>query len=593
VARSVEDLAFLSDSRTAALVTLDGAVEWWPSGRFDGPSTFTRLLDPDAGHFSLGPTQPATTTRAYVAGTLVVRTTHALDGGARLVVHDALALEPGAVGHEIGHRSPDALVRVAEAVGGDVEVEVELVPRMEYGLVVPRVERERGQLVTIGGPERLFCADGGRLEPDGAHASARFTLRDGERAGFALRRVPNLEATTPAPLDPFAALEATIAAWRSWAEMHEGYDGPYREQVLHAALVLQGLTYQPSGAVVAAPTTSLPETPGGTANWDYRYGWLRDASLIARALRDATCSDEAIAYFRWMSRAAVSCRHSSHVQIVFGITGERHLDETMLDHLRGFGGAQPVRLGNAAWRQRQLDVLGEVLDVAEQLGDDLDDELDTLTAGFLCELADRAERDWRTPDRGLWEVRDGDHRHTSSAAMCWVALDRAVRLAPKLGEHARPDAWARTRDEIRAEVLRDAWSDRRGAYTGVLGEDVLDVSVLLLPLVGFVAPGDERMVSTYAALREALGPDGLLRRNEEMDEACFLPAAFWLSACLAGAGDVAEARAVFERAYAFANDLGLLAEMGDPETGSALGNVPQALTHVALVTAAGAIGDAA
>jgi GH15 family glucan-1,4-alpha-glucosidase len=594
VSAGVADLAFLSDSRTAALVTLDGEVGWWPGERFDGPSVFNRLLDPDAGHFTLRATAAGvTSTRAYVEGTLVVRTEHALPGGGTLVVHDALALEPGAAGHEIGHRSPDALVRIAEAVGGEVEVEVSFVPRLEYGLAVPRVVRRRGQIATIGGPVRLFCSDAGVLEPEGGHASARLTLRAGERCGFVVRRCPGVEATPPEPLDPYSALQNTIEAWRSWSALHTRYDGPYRDEVLHAALVLQGLTYQPTGAVVAAPSTSLPEKPGGTANWDYRFGWLRDASLIARALLDATCADEAQRYFRWMSRAAVSCRYSSHVQIVFGVGGERQLDERALDHLRGFADSRPVRIGNAAWRQRQMDVLGEVLDVALQLGDDLDAELDAFTAEFLCDLIDRATRDWRTPDRGMWEVRDGDHRHTMSAAMCWVALDRGVRLAGKLGEHADAERWSAARDEVRAEVLELGWSERRGAFCGVLGGETLDASVLLLPLVGFLAADDDRMVRTCAALREALGPDGLLRRTEDRPgEGAFLPAAFWLAACLAQAGDPAGARQVFDRAAACANDLGLLPEMVDRETGTALGNVPQALTHVALVSAARCIGEA-
>ena len=265
----------------------------------------------------------------------------------------------------------------------------------------------------------------------------------------------------------------------------------------------------------------------------------------------------------------------------------------MLDHLRGFADSRPVRLGNAAWRQRQLDVLGEVLDVAHQLGDQLDDELDAFTAAFLCQMVDRAAEDWRLPDRGMWETRDGDHRHTMSATMCWVALDRGVKLATRLVEHASPDTWAAARDEVRAAVLADGWSERRGSFAGVLGEDGLDVSVLLMPLVGFLDAGDERMVRTYAALEAAVGTGGLLRRTETRpEEPAFLPAAFWLAACRAQAGDAAGARKVFDRAAAYANDVGLLPEMADTDAGIGLGNVPQALTHVALVTAARSIGEA-
>jgi GH15 family glucan-1,4-alpha-glucosidase len=341
VADVIGDLALLSDCRTAALVTREGAVEWWPGSRFDGPSVFSRLLDDDAGHFSIRPALACESHRAYLDGTLALQTEHDTGAGV-LRVTDALAFAPGARGHEIGHASPDALVRVAEAVGGDVEVEVELAPRPEYGLAVPRLVRDAGRVVSVGGPVRLFLADGGALEPDGATARGRFTLADGDRRGFVLHRVPGVDASPPQPLDADAALQDTIAAWRSWSAMHDDFDGPYRDAVLHSTRVVQGLTYQPTGAVVAAATTSLPERPGGEENWDYRFAWLRDASLIARALLAATCADEAERYFAWMTRAAVSCRDSEHVQIVFGAAGERLLDERELGHLAGFAGSRPV-----------------------------------------------------------------------------------------------------------------------------------------------------------------------------------------------------------------------------------------------------------
>jgi GH15 family glucan-1,4-alpha-glucosidase len=410
-------------------------------------------------------------------------------------------------------------------------------------------------------------------------------LAEGQRRGFVARR------GAPEPLDAEATLADTIEAWRSWAGMHDGFDGPYREAVLRGTLVLQGLTYQPTGAIVAAATTSLPEVPGGAENWDYRYAWLRDASLIARALQSATCADEAQRYFHWMTRAAVSCRGSEHVQIVFGVGGERMLDERLLDHLEGFEGSRPVRIGNDAWRQRQLDVLGEVLDVALALGDDL--ELDDFSAAFLCQLVDRAAEQWGEPDSGVWERRDGERRHTVSAAICWVALDRGVRLADALGEHASPERWARAAEEVRAAVLQQGWSERRGAFAGTLGGDELDAGVLLLPLVGFIPADDERMLRTIAAVDEALGDGGLHRRLEGRDEeGAFLPVTFWLAACLALAGEVDRARAAFERAAGCANDVGLLAEMADPRTGAPWGNVPQALSHVGLITAARCLGEA-
>jgi GH15 family glucan-1,4-alpha-glucosidase len=592
VAEDVGDLAFLSDCQTAAIVTRGGSVAWWPGERFDGPSAFSALLDPDAGHFTIAPVGPATTTWRYLEGTLVLRTDHVTESGT-LSVTDALVFEPGARGHDIGLRSPGALVRVAEVSAGTVEVDVAMVPRLEYGLVVPRVERRGGRVISVGGPERLFLTDGGVLDVDEAKAHGRVVLSRGDRVGFALQRVAGLVAAAPPALDPHAALEDTIEAWRSWSEHHRIPTHHVPAAVQRSVCVLQGLTYGPSGAIVAAATTSLPEVPGGTANWDYRYAWLRDASLIARALLAASCTDEGRRYFRWMVRAAVSCRHSEHVQIVFGAGGERRLDETELDHLAGFADSRPVRVGNAAWRQRQHDVLGEVLDVALALGDDLTGQIDDLTAGFLCELVDRAAKEWSEPDAGVWEVRDRDRVHTTSAAMCWVALDRGLRLADALGERADPDGWARARDEVRSAVIDRAWNAERGAFTGTLDGAELDTSVLLLPLVGFVDADDPRMRSTIGAIEDQLGDDGLLRRLEgREEEGAFVPSSFWLSACHALAGATDRAREVLECAAACANDLGLLAEMADPVTRRPMGNMPQALSHVGLITAARCLVEA-
>src|SRR4051794_691973 len=422
----IGDLALLSDCTTAALVGSDGSVDWWPGPRFDGSTALGRLLDPAAGHFSVRPVVAAPGHRAYVPGTLVLVTEHRTPD-ATLRVTDCLALAPGARGHEIGLRSPDALVRLVEALGGEVEVAVELAPRPEYGLTVPRLVRQRGAIATIGGSQRLFLTGGEDLELDGATAAGGFRLREGERRGLVLRRVQGIDAAPPEPIDAAAAVEATIAAWRSWSELHDSYDGPYRDEVLRSALVVQGLTYQRSGALVAAPSPSLPEVVGGAENWDYRFAWLRDSSLVARALDAAMCSDESVGYFDWMARAAATCRHDEHVQIVFGLEGERALHEHELDHLRGYRDSRPVRVGNTAWRQKQLDVLGEVLEVAWRLGEEL--ELDDFQAGFLCDLVERAAERWREPDAGIWEARGAPCHHTASKVMCWVALDRGVRLA--------------------------------------------------------------------------------------------------------------------------------------------------------------------
>ena len=585
----IGDHALLSDCRTAALVTRDGTVDWWPSPRFDAPSAFSSLLDDDAGRWALRSAGAFASERRYRPGTLVLETTMRGAGGT-LRVSDALAFAPGARGHEIGRSVPHALVRVAEALDGEVEVELECVPRLEYGLAVPRVVQAAGGVATIGGPERLFLRGDRPLDVAGGRACATFTLRAGERAGFVLHRVPGAYADAPPPLDPHAALADTTEAWRSWAEMHSGYEGVAQDGVRFAAIVIQGLTYQPSGAVVAAPTTSLPEVPGGDANWDYRFGWLRDAAMIARALSASSCSDEALRYFDWIVRAGVTCEAADHMQIVFGVEGERDLAEHELGHLAGHLGSRPVRVGNDAWRQQQLDVLGEVLGAAWVIRDQLGTP-DPFTAGFLRQLADRAAERWRDEDSSIWEGREGERHYVVSKLGCWAALDRAVALAGRLGAEADARRWAAARDAIRAAVLRDGWCEERRAFTGAFGSDHLDAGVLLLPLAGIVEFDDPRMTATIERLEEELGDDGLLRRWTGANDGAFLLASFWLAECHARAGRLERAHAVFARAAGAANDLGLLAEEVDLASGEPLGNMPQAIAHIGLVNAAQALTE--
>jgi len=481
---------------------------------------------------------------------------------------------------------------VVEGIEGESELDVEFVPRPEYGVVSPLVVAcERG-LVTVGGCERLLLETAVSLVPERGHASGRLCLRAGEQASFVLHRWQGMLAPEPPVRDGRDTVEETLDSWRSWAEMHTGYDGEYRDEVLRSALILQALTYRPSGAVVAAVTTSLPEIPGGGSNWDYRYAWLRDSSLLARALETATCQDEAVLYMRWMTRAAMSCSASEHIGIVFGVEGERDLSERELDGLAGFGGAKPVRIGNDAWRQRQLDVFGEVLLVAELLRDELD-EVDPHAAAFVCQLAGRAADTWKEADSGMWEGRDGERHFLHSKLMCWAALDRAVSLAPILGEEAEPQRWAAGRDEIRSAILEQGWHDEVGAFTGAFGSDHLDASVLMMPLVGFLPADDDRVRSTVEAIERDLGEGDLARRfTGGKDEGAFLLVSFWLAECHALAGEIERARSYFEAAAAMANDLGILPEMADPATGDPIGNIPQMLSHVGLINAAAAISSA-
>ena len=586
----ISDFALLGDCHSAALVSSHGSIDWWCPQRFDSRSVFSRLLDDDAGHFSVRPSDPFEVEREYVEDTMVVRTTfRTASAVARLT--DALVLERGARGHEIGRRSPHVLVRLVEVLSGTMELAVEFMPRPEYGLVSPELRSTPDGLRTFGGADTLLLSSPVELEIEGSGAFGHLDLAEGESAGFALHHRAGLAQTEFELVDTAGAVEDTIEGWRSWVGQHERYAGPYEAEVNRSALVLQALTYQPSGAIVAAPTTSLPEILGGEANWDYRFCWLRDASLTLRALWVAACPAEATRYFEWMA-AAVGLEPDRHVQIMFGVEGERDLSEHELDHLAGYGDSRPVRVGNEAWRQRQLDVMGEVLDAAHVMRDHL--ELDASTAAFLCDLADRAAADWRGTDAGIWEGREGERHYTSSKLMCWVALDRAVELAPQLRDGARPGEWAAARDEIRAAILDQAYNEEIGAYAGAFGSDRLDASVLLMPIMGLVEATDERMLATIHAIDRELGADGLVRRwtGTSDDEGTFVICSYWLADCLAQAGEVDRARQVFERVSSHANDLGLLAEEIDPRDGKLLGNFPQAFSHVGLITAAWSIAQA-
>jgi GH15 family glucan-1,4-alpha-glucosidase len=576
---AIADYGFLSDCSTAALVDRGGSIDWWCVPRFDSPSLFGRLLGPDGGHWSLRPAAGSTVRRGYLTDTLVLRTVHTTADG-EVAVTDALALEPGARGHEIGKRSPRVLLRVVEGLRGTVRMTSELAVRPEYGRTEPHWTVGPTGAEARGGPVRATCS-----------GPVRWTVTDGTaRTGFAVAAGETVELRLAAgssfadpPSGDRPGLGDTIEGWRSWAAEHTRYDGAFPDLARHSAVVLQGLTYAPSGAVVAAATTSLPEAPGRADNWDYRFAWLRDLSLTARALWVAACPSEPERLLDWVGTAAGHIRDEL-VQIVYGVEGERDLTERTLAHLPGYGDSTPVRAGNAAWQQKQLDVLGEVLDTAWLFRDSVDG-FSPAVVDLLVALADRAAADWEQPDAGMWEARDAERHYTSSKVMCWVALDRAVRLAGRLGPRADPQRWAADREKVRAAVLERAWSAELGAYAGAFGSDELDASVLLLPLVGFAPMTDRRMRATVEVIAARLGAGGLVRRWSG-DRSGFLICTYWLVECLAMSGETDRAEALFRSATGHANDLGLLAEEVDPDTGDLLGNVPQAFSHVGLINAA-------
>ncbi|HEY0700941.1 MAG TPA: glycoside hydrolase family 15 protein [Micromonospora sp.] len=584
----ISDYGFLSDCRSAALVSRGGSVDWWCPARFDSPSVFGRLLDQDAGHWLLGPAgdHPGRRTeRAYLPGTLVLRTVHHADGGS-VAVTEALATAPGARGHELGQDSPAVLLRLVEGLTGTVRMRTEFRPRPEYGLLTPYLHGTPERVVAGAGPVTLTLRSAVPLAIGPDRADAEFDVRAGQRVGFDLAYAPAYGGTS-AVLDPAAALADTAEAWRTLQETHS-YDGRYAEQVRHSALVLQGLTYPPSGAVVAAATTSLPEQLGGDRNYDYRYAWLRDFAFTLRALWVAACPDETSRLFGWAARSAGRIG-AQPVPIMYGVHGERDLSEHELTHLSGYAGSRPVRIGNEAWRQRQLDVPGEVISAAYRLRDELDG-LDDELRDMLTGLADQVCATWREPDCGMWEVRGEQRHYLSSKVMCWVALDNALRMAPLLGPRADTVRWATSRDQIRAAVLEHGWNDDVGAYTGVFGSSELDASVLFLPVVRFLPAADPRMRATIRAVETRLTTDGLVRRWSD-DPAGFVLCSFWLVECLVLAGEPERAAAIFERTAGRANDLGLFAEQIDPATGAHLGNTPQALSHIGLINAAWRLTD--
>jgi len=595
----IGDYALLSDCRSAALVSRDGSVDWLCFPRFDSPSVFCRLLDPAGGRFAIRPAGEFQVSRAYADQTMALETTFVTAAGTA-VLTDAMAVGRNERGHDLGAGSPGVLLRRLACTAGEMDVEVSYAPRPEYGLIHPILEAIPGGVAARGGAGRLLLSAPLVFGVDGAIATARLHLVSGQEMCFALAH--GQAGEPPLPVwdgEAIAArLEDTLAGWRSWSAIHQTYEGPWREIVHHSGRVLQALTFAPTGAIVAAPTTSLPETVGGERNWDYRYTWVRDASLTMEALWVAACPDEANKFFTFLADAAASQLHRGlDLQIMFGIGGERDLTERELPHLAGWRDSRPVRVGNGAWTQRQLDVYGELLGAAQRLVDQLG-ELDPVTQRFLAAAADTAAARWKEKDQGIWEIRGEPRDFLYSKLMCWVALDRAIALAPLLGAEDRAREWVAARDEIRAAILEHGWNDAVGAYTQAFGSEDLDASNLMLAITGFLPGDDPRMKATIDATAARLTDErGLAYRYLAHDglageEGTFLLCTFWLAQAQALAGEVDQATATFERAVAAINDVGLLAEEVDVRSGEMIGNFPQAFSHIGLVNAAWAITQA-
>jgi alpha,alpha-trehalase len=598
----VANYALLADCNSAALVDRDGSIDWLCLPRYDSDGIFARILDRDAGHWSIRPSGAYASERRYLPGTLIVETVFTTDNGS-VRLRDAMAFAEGQRGHELGHDAPHELLRSVEGLFGTVTMVMELAPRPEYGLVKPLVRLEDGGARTFGAG-RLAVRSDAPLEVDDSTISAAFDVAEGERRGFSMRWAPPelREAPDPTPSGRVAErIDDTAEAWRSWEAEHDIYEGGHRELVRLSSRVLKGLTYRPTGAIVAAPTTSLPETVGGERNWDYRFSWIRDSSLTIEALFIGTCSDEAEEFVSFMTSSAGGRAGEGSLQIMYGIGGEHDLSERELPHLSGWRQSRPVRVGNGAWDQVQLDVYGELLNslwlYREKIG-----ALHSEIQAFVADLADTAARRWRETDSGMWEMRGEPRHHLSSKVLCWTALDRAVKLAPQLGQYAKVKEWEAARDEIRAAILERGWSEEKQAYAQSFDSNELDAAQLLMPILGFLPADDERMRSTMEAIARELTEDGLVLRyrNDEGlnadgltgEEGTFVICSFWLVSCLAKAGELERAETLFDQLAGYANDLGLLAEEIDTANGEQLGNFPQAFSHIGLITAAWEIDKA-
>ena len=579
----IEDYAAIGDGRTAALVGLDGSIDWLCLPQFDSPACFAGLLgDGDNGHWLIGPAEEHTAQRRYVDDTAVLETTYrTADGEVR--VTDLMPT---------GDRRADILRRV-EGVRGTVSLRHRWVVRFDYGLIRPWVHRApidgHPAIIATAGPDKLVLT-GPRLPhaADGHHEET-FEVHAGERLDFTLTWIPSY-LDVPEPLDVDDRLSWTLADQQSWADAIE-YDGPWRQAVVRSLVTLRGLTHVDTGGIVAAPTTSLPEDFGGERNWDYRYCWLRDAALTVESLIAAGRTGAAEHWRAWLLRAIAG--EPDDMQVMYTVEGGRRLPEIELEHLAGYAGSRPVRIGNGAVTQRQTDVLGEVMSALSMARDHgLHETHDSWS--LQRTLVNGLAAHWQRPDHGLWEIRGPQRHFTHSRVMVWAAFDRAIAGIERHGLEGPLEEWRRIREEVRAEIMERGFDAERNTFTQHYDTTEVDASLLALPLIGFVDGRDPRMLGTIAAVEQDLMCDGLLLRYRTKsgvdglpgDEHPFLACSFWLVAAYALAGRRAEATALMDRLVGLANDVGLLSEEYDVVGGRMAGNFPQAFSHLALVTAA-------
>jgi GH15 family glucan-1,4-alpha-glucosidase len=581
MSRPLEDYALIGDCQTAALVARDGSIDWlcWPS--FDSGACFAALVGKEEnGRWLIAPSGPAHSTRQYRADTLILETEFVTAEGCVAVID---FMPPRGNASDV--------VRIVEGRRGKVEMCTELILRFDYGSIVPWVRRiQDGTLKAVAGPDMTVLRTPVHLHGEGLKTVGRFTVAKGDRLPFVLTYGVSHEPV-PRPIDPMAALADTEAYWREWTA--RCVDAGLSTSIVRRSLItLKALTDAPTGAIVAAPTTSLPERIGGARNWDYRFCWLRDATFTLLALMNGGYYEEAACWRDWLLRAVAGS--ASQMQIMYGIRGERRLTEFELPWLSGYEGSLPVRVGNAAHEQLQLDVYGEVMDALQIARMSAKLPPDEVGWALQRALLDHLETVWREPDEGIWEVRNGRRQFTYSKVMAWVAFDRAVQAVERCGLEGPVERWRQRRDEIHDEVLRSGFNPMLGSFTQYYGSDHLDASLLLIPLVGFLPPNDARVRGTVAAIEKHLLHDGMvLRYDTERNpdglpagEGVFIACSLWLADNYILLGRRAEAEAMFNRIARLANDVGLLSEEYDPVSRRLLGNFPQAFSHIALVNTA-------
>ncbi|MCG5053408.1 MAG: glycoside hydrolase family 15 protein [Myxococcales bacterium] len=576
----IEDYALIGDCQSAALVGIDGSIDWLCFPRFDAGACFAALLGTaENGRWRVAPSAPVRkVSRRYRDSSLVLETTFETDEGTVTVIDFMPPRD----------REPN-LVRMIRGDRGAVDMHMELVIRFDYGQVVPWVRRVEGGIRAVGGPDTLYCLGDVPMVGEDLHTVSTFRVQAGETKCLSLVYAPTHEPCEPRP-DPHTSLDEAESFWAEWTGRCT-YQGPWREAVIRSLITLKAMTYAPSGGLVASVTSSLPEQIGGSRNWDYRYCWLRDATFTLYALISGGYVDEAAAWRKWLINAVAGS--PDKIQIMYGVAGERRLSEHELPWLAGYRGSVPVRMGNAAHEQHQLDVYGEVMDalhLARRAGISPDENAWRVQRGLI----DFLERDWRKPDEGIWEVRGPRRQFTHSKVMAWVAFDRAIKAVERSGQKGPSERWKVTRAEIRAQVLEEGFNSTLNTFTQFYGGHEADASLLMIPLVGFLPASDPRMVGTVAYIQKHLDRNGFVARYDagpEIDgmpagEGAFLLCSFWLADNLVLQGRHDEAQALFEKLLALRNDVGLLAEEYDVHQGHFLGNFPQAFSHVGLINTA-------